>query len=159
MEHTTTQSQHLQAILAETSTARENLMPVLHRVNDEYGYISQDAMVEIASHFDISPTDVYGVVTFYSFFNIEKKGTFVIRLCQSISCDLTDKTQIVRALETACNTTFGNTSPDNKFTLEYTNCMGLCDQAPAMMVNKDIHASLTPEKITTIISQLKKGGA
>jgi NADH-quinone oxidoreductase E subunit len=133
------------------------LLPILHQINDEKGWISKEDMQEVADFLNISPTEVYGVATFYQFYNTEPKGKYVIRLCQSITCDMKNKQNIVNALESECATTIGKTSNDKLFTLEYTNCLGMCDKAPAMMVNKDVYTQLTEEKIKKIIAELKKG--
>ena len=151
-------TQNTQAILQNYSAKRENLMLILHQINDEKGYIDKEDMQNIADFLDISPTDVYGVVTFYSFFNLEKKGKYIIRVCQSLTCDMLDKKAIITALESECNTKMDETSSDNMFTLEYTNCLGMCDKGPAIMINKKVYTQLTPLKITDIISELKKGG-
>ena len=142
-------------ILKKFETERTNLLPILHEINDTVGYIDRDTMQDIAEYLDISATEVYGTTTFYSFFNIKPKGKYVIRLCQSVSCDLAGKNDIVEALEDEIGIVFGETDPDFKFTLEFTNCMGMCDKGPAMLVNKEVYTNLTPEKIRDIVSGLK----
>ena len=142
-------------ILSRYNHDRDNLMCILHEINDSRGNISEKDMQEIASHLHISPTDVYGTATFYSFLNTEPKGRYVVRLCKSLSCDMAGKQAVAVSLEHAAGTTFGKTSADGRFTLEYANCMGWCDQGPAMLVNQEVHTRLTPEKVTEILSQLK----
>ena len=146
------------AILEKYSAERENLLPILHEFNDKKGYIGKNVMQDIADYLSISANEVYGTASFYAFFNLRKKGKYVIRLCRSISCSLAGAAKIAKALEKELKISFGETTKDNKFSLEYTNCMGMCDEGPSMLVNKDVYTKLTPQKVKTIIAQLKKGG-
>lgn len=142
-------------ILARFGHDRDNLMPILHEINNTRGFISEMDMQEIACHLNISATDVYGTATFYSYLNTEPKGKYVVRLCKSLSCDMAGKEAVAAALEAAAGCTFGNNSNDGRFTLEYGNCMGWCDQGPAMLVNQNVHTHLTPATAKDILSQLK----
>lgn len=146
----------LNVILSKYEAKREKLIPILHEINDEIGYVGQFSMQKVADHLNISATDVYGTATFYSFFNLEPKGKYIIRLCQNLSCDLANKSEILMILEKKLGIKVGETSPDKKFSLELTNCMGMCDKGPSMLVNKKIYSSLTGNKVKKIISELKK---
>lgn len=148
----------LSAILEAYEAKRESLIPILHDVNDAHGFVSEKAMQAIADYLTVSPTEVYGTATFYHFFNTKQKGTYVIRVCQSISCDLAGKDAIIRALEKELKIPVGGTTKNGRFTLEKTNCIGMCDQGPAMLVNKKVYTKLTPQKIKKIIAELKKKG-
>jgi [NiFe] hydrogenase diaphorase moiety large subunit len=101
------------------------------------------------------PGEIYGVVSFYSFLNSEPKGQFVIRLCRTISCDMAGKDSVARQLENELGIHFNETTPDGLFTLEWANCMGMCDQGPAMMVNDQIFTKVTPDKVNGIIEQFR----
>lgn len=147
----------IQDILKNYEPKRENLMPILHDVNDTHGFVNDSAMQKIAKFLSISSTEVYGKTTFYAFFNTEQKGEYIIRLCKSLSCDIIGKKKISETLKKELGIGFGETTADKKFTLEYTNCMGMCDIGPSMLVNKVMNTHLTPEKIKSVISDLKKG--
>ncbi len=133
-------------------------MPILHAFNDRLGWISQTNMQEIADHLNISATEVYGAASFYAFFNLKPKGKYIIRLCRSVSCELNGTARVAAALEKELKISFGGTTKNKMFTLEYTNCMGMCDRGPAMLVNKKMYDELTPSKIKTVIAELKKAG-
>lgn len=150
-------TQELTKLVNEYPAEQKYLMPMLHKINDTAGYISQEAMQEIANYLNITPTEIYGVASFYHFFNLQKKGDYVIRLCKSISCDLTKKDAVAKSLENALGISFGETTYDGKFTLEWTNCMGMCDKGPAMLINKEVYTHVTPEKVKEILHRLKKG--
>lgn len=134
---------------------RSGLIPVLQHVQRVSHHISPVSMQEIATAFNIHPVEVMGVVSFYSFLSTEKKGKFIIRLCNTITCDMMGKEAIARQLENELGIEFGETTSDGMFTLEFTNCLGMCDQGPAMLVNEEIHTKVTPEKVAEIIESYK----
>ncbi len=135
---------------------RSALLPILHELQNKYNYLSDVIMQETAHSLDIHPVEVEGVVSFYSFFRTNKKqGKYVIRLCQTISCDLAGKENVARQLENELGIKFGETTEDRMFTLEYTNCMGMCDKGPAMMVNDRLFARVTPDKVSRIIADCR----
>lgn len=134
------------------------LMGILQDLQMEYGHVCPDAQIEVALALGISPTHVSDVISFYHFLCSEPKGQYVVWLCQTISCDMADKDQIAKALSDELGISFGETTDDGLFTLEYTNCMGMCDQAPAMLVNDEVHVSLTPDSAREIIAGYRREG-
>lgn len=104
---------------------------------------------------DIHPVEVYGVITFYEFLSTKPKGKYIIRLCQTISCNLAGKEAIGKTLERELGIKFGETSLDKKYTLEYANCIGMCDQSPALLVNEQVFTKLTPYKVVEILKKFK----
>jgi len=139
---------------------RSGLLPVLQHIQREFRHISPEAIQEDADAFQIHPVEVHGVVSFYSFLTSERKGRFIIRLCQTISCEMMGKRTLARQLQTELGIKFGETTKDGMFTLEYANCLGMCDQGPAMLVNDEIYTRVTPESAVEIIdSHVKRFGA
>ena len=102
----------------------------------------------------IHPVEVDAVSTFYSFLHPETQGQFVFRLCRTYSCELAGKQEVVAQLEHDLGIKFGETSADGAFSLEWANCMGMCDQGPAMLVNDEIYTKLTPNKVHEIVAGL-----
>jgi NADH-quinone oxidoreductase E subunit len=145
----------LSGIAEEHCKMRSALIPMLHHVQRERSFISQDAMQIIADLLDIHPVEVHGVASFYSFFNEEPKGRFIIRLCRTISCDMEGKDRVARQLESDLGICFGETTSDGKFTLEWTNCMGQCDKGPALLVNDIVHTKVTPEDAHHILAECR----
>jgi len=109
-------------------------------------------MVEIAREIDISAAEVFGTATFYSFLETQKMGKYVIRLCKTITCSMKGKNQIILAIQNMLKLKLGETTPDGKFTLLETNCLGWCHKAPAMLINDQVYTELTPEKIREILT-------
>ena len=135
--------------------ARESLMPILQEIVRKNNYLTDEVMVEVARELDISAAEVYGTATFYHYINTTQKGKYIIRVCQSISCDMANRVEVMEALEKALNIKVGETSSDGLYTLEYTNCMGMCDQGPALLINKKIYTKVTPESIKNLIQEIK----
>ena len=142
--------------VAENGRDRTALIPLLQKVQGKYSQISDYAMQVIADQLDIHPVEVYGVTSFYSFLDYAPKGRFVLRLCQTISCDMDGKDRVARQLENDLGIRFGETTPDGKFTLEWANCLGMCDQGPALLVNDAIHTRVTAEKVHLIVEECRK---
>ncbi|HUW61154.1 MAG TPA: NADH-quinone oxidoreductase subunit NuoE [Candidatus Bathyarchaeia archaeon] len=141
---------------AENGRDRTALIPLLQMVQGKYSQISNYAMQVIADQLDIHPVEVYSVTSFYSFLDYAPKGRFVLRLCQTISCDMQGKDRVARQLENDLGIRFGETTDDGKFTLEWANCLGMCDQGPALLVNDTIHTRVTPEKVHEIVEECRK---
>ena len=144
-------------IIKAHGTGREFLLPILNDINLKYGHISEHALVEVSKHMNLPIGEIHGVMSFYSYLNHEKLGKYVIRLCKTISCDMANKDLIVKSLERELGIKFGETTADGQFSLEYTNCIGLCDQAPAMLINDNAYGTLNPERIYEIIEAYKGG--
>ncbi|HUX07927.1 MAG TPA: NADH-quinone oxidoreductase subunit NuoE [Acidobacteriota bacterium] len=134
---------------------RGALIPILQEIQKKRFQISDFAMQLIADMLDIHPVEVYSVISFYSFLDFAPKGKFVIRLCRTISCDMQGKERVARQLENDLGINFGETTPDGKFTLEWANCLGMCDQGPAMLINDRVFTEVTPEKIHEILEECR----
>ncbi|MCE5252083.1 NAD(P)H-dependent oxidoreductase subunit E [bacterium] len=151
-----TQAEEIKALAEKYEKNRSSLMPILQAIQAKYSHISDFAMQEIARHLDIHPVEIYGVISFYAFLRTEQTGKFVIRLCRTLSCDMAGKARVARQLESELGIVFGETTSDGHFTLEYANCLGLCDQGPAMLVNDTAFTGVTPEKVHEIIKGCKR---
>ncbi len=135
---------------------RENLIPILQGVVQEERYISDEAMVEIARQLDISAAQVYGTCTFYSFLNTKPKGKYIIRVCETIVCDMQGKKEVISTLEDLLKIKIGETTHNKRFSLLKTECLGWCHKGPVMLVNDEVYTELTPEKIRNIIAKYKR---
>jgi NADH-quinone oxidoreductase subunit E len=135
---------------------RHQLLPVLQGIAEQERHVSEYAMQVIAEEMGLSAADVYGTASFYSFMDTAPKGKYIIRICRTISCYMKGKNQILLALEQALKLKLGETSPDRRFTLMETNCIGWCHKAPAMLINDEVYTELTVEKIHEIISEYKQ---
>jgi [NiFe] hydrogenase diaphorase moiety large subunit len=148
-------SEEIEGYVKEYGTNRSALLPVLQAVQRKHGFVSDFAQQEIARILDIHPVEVYSVISFYSFLHSKPTGRNVVRLCRTISCDMAGKDQIENAIKRELGIEFGETTKDNKITLEYTNCIGMCDVGPAMIINERVYTKLNPEKAINILNEIK----
>ena len=130
---------------------RESLMPILQDIVRKYNYLSDEAMVEVATELDISAAEVYGTASFYTFLDTQTREKNVIRVCKTITCSMKGKNDIINTLEDILKIKVGETTPDKMFTLLETNCIGWCHKAPAILVNDMPYTDLTPETVIDVI--------
>ncbi len=135
---------------------RESLLPILQGVVEQEKYLSEYSMVEIAREIDIPAADVYGTATFYSFLEAKKMGKYVIRVCKTITCAMKGKNQVIFAIQDMLKVKIGETTPDGRFSLLETNCLGWCHKAPAMLINDEVYTELTPEKVREVLTAYMK---
>jgi NADH-quinone oxidoreductase subunit E len=145
----------VEKILTERGENRASLLPCLEGIQKDCGFIPHDSVVYLRDRLLIPSVDIYGVISFYGMLTTTIQGKYVIRLCDSLPCYLNHSENMLQILENELGIKSGETTPDKKFTLEIVPCLGLCDKAPAMMVNENIHGKLTRGKIKTIINSLE----
>jgi NADH:ubiquinone oxidoreductase subunit E len=130
---------------------RDKLLVRMEEEQRKSGYLSPGVMVDLGQAMGLSVSDVYGVTTFYSFLSTQPMGKHVIRICKSLPCHVNDGEMIMESIAKEIGIGPGETTPDGRFSFELTNCIGACDQAPAMLIDDDVHGNLTPAKITEIL--------
>lgn len=135
--------------------AKEYLLPILQDLVSKKGYLTEKIIRDVAMEMKISPNEVYGVATFYSFIKTKPTGKYVIRICQTIGCDLAGKDELIKALEKELRIKCGGTTDDMMFTLEKTNCIGMCDQGPAMLINDEVYTRMDSKKVIELIKEYK----
>ncbi|OGN99507.1 MAG: hypothetical protein A2Y58_03310 [Chloroflexi bacterium RBG_13_51_52] len=138
-----------------TKKTFDNILLTLEETQEKVGYLPAEFMVELADSLDVPVSDVYGVASFYSFLATRPPGRNVIRICKSLPCHLKDGQTIIDTIEKEIGVKPGRTTPDGRFSFELTNCIGLCDGAPAMLINHNVHVDLTPGKIASILDKYK----
>jgi len=129
----------------------EHLLALLQDEQEKAGYISGQFIEQTAQSMGLSTSEVYGVATFYHFLSTKPLGRNVIHVCKCIPCYLKSSQLVVEAIQEKLGITPGETTQDGRFSLQLTNCIGACDQAPAMLLNHDLHGYLTPAKIAQIL--------
>ena len=135
---------------------RESLLPILQDLVVHKRFLSKQDMVDVARELDISAADVFGTATFYSFLDTEPRGRYIIRICKTISCSMKGKNDILSTIEEILKVNLGETTPDKKFSLLETNCIGWGHKAPAMLINDKPFTELTPAKVTEILREYIK---
>ncbi len=147
--------QKISALIAKYPVRRSALIPSLHVAQEEIGYVSSDAVREIAQIFELAPNEVYEVVSFYTMLFKAPVGKYVLQVCTNISCLLCNSEGIMAHLQKRLGIKPGETTPDSKFTLLEVECLASCGTAPVVQINDDYHENLTPEKLDRILDSLK----
>jgi len=145
----------IDALIAEHGGGRDALIPVLQTLREKDHDISDLAMQVLADRLGMSPVEVQGVVTFYSFLQVGVTGKHVIRLCRTLSCSFAGASSIAEKLEAELGVKMGETTADGEITLEWANCIGMCDQAPALIADRAAVGSVTAESVAAIVKDLK----
>jgi len=146
----------IQQLIERHGRTRSALIPILQDLQREDSVVSDFAMQVVADELGIHPAEVYGVVSFYSFLDHEPRGRFVIRLCRTISCEMAGKARVARQLENELGITFGQSTADGRFSLEWASCIGMCDQAPALLVNERVYARVTADQVHAILDECRQ---
>ena len=146
-----TKIQELKARYQEPQAA---VLAALWLWQDEHGWVSEEGMKEVADLLGLPYHHVYGVVTFYSMFNKQPVGRHKIEVCTNVSCLLRKSDQLLAHLERRLQIKAGETTPDNRFTLVETECLGACGGAPALQIGDDYYEQVDPAAVDAILNRL-----
>jgi NADH-quinone oxidoreductase subunit E len=134
---------------------REDLIPLLQQIQDEYGFLSEETINELGSYLEISINKIYGVATFYDNFRFGPVGRYHIRLCHGTACHVAGASTILNELERLLKIRTGETDKEGMFSLEVVSCIGACGLAPLIEINQEYHTQITLEKMKEIIQELR----
>ncbi len=143
----------LDVILDEFRGKKWALIPLLQQVQEKFGYIPPDAMAPIAKALGLFPSQVQGVVTFYSQFYTAPRGRNIIRVCRGTACHVRGSGSILKILRNNLEVEEGETTPDFNFTLETVACLGACFLAPTMLINHEYYGKLAPSRVMNVLKQ------
>lgn len=144
-----------QEIVSRYPKKEAALLPVLYLAQEEFGYLSQEAIEYVAKMMEVPPVRVYGVATFYTMFNKKPIGKYHLQVCRTLSCALVGAEKITASLKTKLGISLGETTPDGKFTLSEVECLASCGTGPMMQINDGYYENLTEEKAEEILKTLK----
>jgi len=131
------------------------VMSALMVLQEEHGYLTDEAMTALAAYLDMAPIAVFEIANFYTMYERAPVGRHVINVCTNISCQLRDSAQIVKHLEKKLKIKAGETTADQRFTLRCVECLGACVNAPMMQIGKEYHEHLTPSVVDDVLEQYK----
>lgn len=129
------------------------LIEAFHALQREFNYIPEEALKEAARIFRIPESKAYGVATFYSHFSVQKRGRYIVRMCESAPCHVAGAGEVLKALEQYLGIKIGETASDGKFTLELCECVGQCQATPVITINDDVELNVSPERIPEILKK------
>ena len=131
------------------------LIPALQAVQGHYGYIPEEAVPRIADGLKVFRSSIYGVMTFYTQFNLKPMGKNIVRVCCGTACHVKGAERVSSKFKEVLKIPVGETTEDRNFTLEQVACIGACSLAPAVMVNDEVFGKVTPDEAVTILGQYK----
>lgn len=129
------------------------LMPVLQKAQDIYGYLPEEVQLMIAEGLNLSMAEVYGVITFYAQFSLNPKGKCKINVCLGTACYVKGAGDIIARVERALGIKNGDITPDGKFSLDATRCVGACGLAPIMTVNDEVYGKIVADDVDKIMAK------
>ena len=147
----------LKAFIAEWKNKPGNLIMVLHRVQQAYGYIPREVAFEVADHLDVPLAKIYGVITFYNFFKLKKPGRNQIQVCMGTACYLKGGEDIIQEIQGSLGEGLNTVTPDGEFSVEAVRCLGCCGLAPVMVINGEVFGKVRTQDLHGIVAQKRKG--
>jgi len=145
----------IEDILARHVTEREELLPVLQEIQEKMGYLSAEAMEQVAHFFNLPKAEIYGVVTFYKKFRRKPAGKYPIEVCQGTACYLLGGNFILDALSRELQIKSGDTTDDHTYSLNTASCFGCCNAAPVVKLNSEVYSRMTPGKVDELLINLR----
>lgn len=143
-------------MLKEFDNDKQHLITILNEVQEKYGYIPRVAQVEIANYLNIPLAEVYGVITFYSRFSLEPKGKYNVSICLGTACFVKGSKEILERAKQRLGIEEGKTTPDGRFSLDTTRCVGACGLAPVFTINNEVYGKATVKKLDEVLDELMK---
>lgn len=146
--------QALEGKIAVSEHPRELVVDVIFAVQDRFGFLSDELLEDTATLLRMTPLELNEIATFYEFIYRQPVGKYVIHVCDGVVCWIQEHETVLDYLREKLGIGFGETSADRRFTLLPTCCLGYCDRAPAMMINRKVYGTLTRERIDQILAGL-----
>ena len=147
------QRRQLREIIARHKDQRGAAMPVLQEAQDLFGYLPEEVQIEVAEGLGISLSEVYGIVSFYTQFSLTPKGKTKVEVCMGTACYVRGSGEILSRVERKLSCVAGEVTPDGKFSVDATRCIGACGLAPVMVVGGDVYGRLTPDDVDGILKK------
>jgi NADH-quinone oxidoreductase subunit E len=148
----------LAEILALYEGKKGVLIPVLQQVQEKLGYISEEAVSQIARTLKLSDSDIFGVASFYTQFRFVKPGEHTVKICLGTACHVRGGEQILNTVKSYLSIDTGETTKDGKFSLERVACLGCCALSPVIVVDEVVHSKMSPLKTADLLSSYYQGG-
>lgn len=150
---TAQQEEQLMSVIAQYKDQDGALIPVLHKAQEIYGYLPIEVQTMIAEGLNVPLAEVYGVVTFYTQFSLNPKGEYKIGVCLGTACYVKGSGDILEKIKEIIGVDVDGCTPDGKFSLEATRCIGACGLAPVFTVNEDVYGRITADDVPAILEK------
>ncbi len=147
--------ERIEAVIPKYPVKRSAVLPLLHYMQADQGYISQEAMEWIAGKLEIEPINVYELVTFYPFFRQKPRARRLVRVCRTLSCALSGSYKLCETLQKELDCTLGNPTADGEVEIEFAECLASCGTGPVVMVDDDFYDNVDETKAAAIVAKIK----
>jgi NADH:ubiquinone oxidoreductase subunit E len=145
--------QVVQAAVAQHGATRDELIPILTDVNHELGYIPREAIDEVSRMMGMPKSQLYSVASFYEMLSLKPRGRHVIKFCENAPCHVVGGRQVWQALRDELQVKPGETTPDDRFTLVTTSCLGICAVGPVVVIDDDVYGNVEPGQVAGILAR------
>jgi len=149
------QEAKLRAVIADQKDVKGNMMPILQQAQEIYGYLPIEVMRIIALETGTPIEEIFGIASFYSQFKLNPSGKYAISVCLGTACYVKGSGAVMEKISEELGLPVGSTSPDGKYSLEATRCIGACGLAPVMTINGDVYGRMTPDQVPGILAKYK----
>jgi NADH-quinone oxidoreductase subunit E len=150
-----TVKEKLAEILAECEKDRSHLIPILQRVQDAFGYLPGEAILEVGSFLGMTDVQIYGVASFYNYFRFTPLGKYPIQMCMGTACHMVGGGLVLEALERVLDIKVGGITENGEFSLDRVACIGCCGLAPVTVIGEKIYPKMSPTKVDEALVNLK----
>lgn len=147
------QEERLMAVIAKYKGQDGATIPVLHEAQEIYGYLPLEVQEMISEGLDVPLSEIYGIITFYTQFSLNPKGKYQIGVCLGTACYVKGSGDLLEKVKSILGIEVGECTPDGKFSIDATRCIGACGLAPVLTVNDDVYGRLVPDDIEGIIKK------
>ena len=148
-------NKEIDSILEPYTNSKDNLIPILNEVQVKYGYIPEVAQRKISEYLKLPMAEIYGVITFYSRFTLRPKGKYNISVCLGTACYVKGSQKILDRLKDRLKIEEGETTPDGRFSIEATRCVGACGLAPVFTINNEVHGKATVKMLDEVLDNIE----
>lgn len=152
-EQIAAKTEELEKYIEEMKDVQGCLIPVMQKGQELFGYLSLETMQLISDRLDVPVSEIYGIATFYALFSLTPKGDNVISVCTGTACYVKGAAAVLDAVKKQLGIEAGETTPDGKFSIQDTRCLGCCGLAPVMTVDGDVYGRLTPADVKDILAK------
>lgn len=146
----------IDSIVSKHETKQSSVIPVLREIQNEYGWLSKESMVEAAQMLELPPSNIHNVATFYTMFFTKPVGKSIVWVCATLSCAIRGARDVERYISGKLGIKTGETTPDGRITLMEAECLASCGTAPVMLVDDELHECLTKKKVDDILANCKR---
>ena len=149
-------SQVVDQILSNSSKGRDNLIPILQKIQEKEGFLSENAIEKVGISLKLPTSKIFGVATFYNQFRFEPKGKYHVQVCRGTACHVLGSSTVLDEIQKHLKIKSDQTTKDGLFSLEVVACIGACGLAPVIAINGEFYAKVTPQSIKEIVDNYRQ---